>query len=299
MEKKYYFVQNGTAYGPISPAEFQRYGITSQTMVCPEGGNQWVPAGTLSELSSVFGPKSATPPPFRSVTPPPPPPTSKPVSDVPPRSPKMPVSESETEFEKTNRMPYIIGSVVAVAIVVLIVVFLVFDPNKSKPNYTINTDEDTEEYIAPDQEEEVEEEEIFTGGVGVELAQMAYQGSFFGITENATSSELSALGGYMTGIQRKVDYEGYHLQIFFADPYTSYVTGIAASKDLTYSDQSVYDACREFEEVMSKKCDKALDSPRTYVTSNGCYASAGYVGSKFYVYFYFPNATGKDPAPRK
>ena len=147
-------------------------------------------------------------------------------------------------------------------------------------------------------EYEQPEEEVFTGGVGVELAKMAYKGSFFGIKEHNTSSELSSLGGTMSGYQRKVYYNGWRLQIFF-DSYTERVTGIAASKDLTGEGQSVYDACREFDYVMDKKCDTAFDQPRTYVTSNGCYASSGYVGNKFYVFFYFPAAPDKRPAPRR
>lgn len=293
MEKKYYFVKNGIAYGPVSPEDFLRYGVTPQTMVCPEGGNQWVMAGTLSELSCVFASKPATPPSPSRIAPPP-------IPQIPSKTPEIHANEEEIEYEfkKTNRMPYIIGAVVGVAIVVLVVVFLVFKPNqKRKPDYSINTTEDSTA-VSDMTESEQPEEEVFTGGVGVELAKMAYKGSFFGIKEHNTSSELSSLGGTMSGYQRKVYYNGWRLQIFF-DSYTERVTGIAASKDLTGEGQSVYDACREFDYVMDKKCDTAFDQPRTYVTSNGCYASSGYVGNKFYVYFYFPAAPDKRPAPRR
>ena len=98
MEKKYYFVKNGIAYGPVSPEDFLRYGVTPQTMVCPEGGNQWVMAGTLSELSSVFASKPATPPSPSRIAPPP-------IPQILSKTPETYANEEEIEYEfkKTNR----------------------------------------------------------------------------------------------------------------------------------------------------------------------------------------------------
>ena len=158
MEKKYYFVKNGIAYGPVSPEDFLRYGVTPQTMVCPEGGNQWVMAGTLSELSSVFASKPATPPSPSRIAPPPIPQNLS-------KTPEIYANEEEIEYEfkKTNRMPYIIGAVVGVVIVVLVVVYLVFKPNqKRKPDYSINTTEDSTA-VSDMTESEQPEEEVFTG----------------------------------------------------------------------------------------------------------------------------------------
>ena len=136
------------------------------------------------------------------------------------------------------------------------------------------------------------------GGYGSQLANMALGGTFFGISEGATGDEIRSYGGSVMGEQRKATLDGWKLQIFFdgnAGASYSVVTGIAASRDMSGTGQSVYEACHEFDEQMGRYCSQTSNG--SYITSSGCYASSGYVGSKFYVYFYFPNAPQKDPAP--
>lgn len=56
MSQYYYVGPDNKSYGPISPAQCLQYGINSQTLVCPVGGNQWVAAGTVSEFTPYLTP---------------------------------------------------------------------------------------------------------------------------------------------------------------------------------------------------------------------------------------------------
>lgn len=52
MKKYYYVGKDNNSYGPISPDEFLNYGLTTETLVCPEGGTAWVPLRTVPGLSA-------------------------------------------------------------------------------------------------------------------------------------------------------------------------------------------------------------------------------------------------------
>lgn len=51
---QYYYANGTNQVGPVDYAELQKAGISPQTMVWREGLDQWVAAGTLSELSGLF-----------------------------------------------------------------------------------------------------------------------------------------------------------------------------------------------------------------------------------------------------
>lgn len=53
---RYYFVgQDNKSYGPITPQEFASYGLTPESLVCPEGGNAWVPLHSVPGLTGFVG----------------------------------------------------------------------------------------------------------------------------------------------------------------------------------------------------------------------------------------------------
>ena len=60
----YYFVDNnGQQQGPVPANDLPRYGATPQTLVWKQGMANWQPAGTVAELSGMFAPPVAPPPP--------------------------------------------------------------------------------------------------------------------------------------------------------------------------------------------------------------------------------------------
>lgn len=311
MEKRYYFVQGGKPYGPVAVSDFQRYGIDGQTLVFTKGMTNWTRAADVPELSHLFAPK----PPVFAPTPP--------TSPTPPGTPPPYDSTSSYDFEEEepkSTKPYVIvGVIAAIVLIALLVFFIFFYPKNKAHNDGENYDWDSvaqvdstvfvdsvADYLAdtvwtsevePSDSYEDDYEPSY-GGYGSQLANMALGGTFFGISEGATGDEIRSYGGSVMGEQRKATLDGWKLQIFFdgnAGASYSVVTGIAASRDMSGTGQSVYEACHEFDEQMGRYCSQTSNG--SYITSSGCYASSGYVGSKFYVYFYFPNAPQKDPAP--
>lgn len=61
MERYFYLNSNNEQAGPVSPTDFNQYGINEATMVWKAGMPNWMRAGQLPELSQFFS--SATPPP--------------------------------------------------------------------------------------------------------------------------------------------------------------------------------------------------------------------------------------------
>lgn len=311
MEKRYYFVQGGKPYGPVAVSDFQRYGIDGQTLVFTEGMTNWVKAADVPELSHLFAPK----PPVFAPTPP--------TSPTPPGTPPPYDSTSSYDFEEEepkSTKPYVIvGVIAAIVLIALLVFFIFFYPKNKAHSNGVNYDWDTvaqvDSTVFVDSVADYPADTVWTsevepsdsyeddyepsyGGYGSQLANMALGGTFFGISEGATGDEIRSYGGSVMGEQRKATLDGWKLQIFFdgnAGASYSVVTGIAASRDMSGTGQSVYEACHEFDEQMGRYCSQTSNG--SYITSSGCYASSGYVGSKFYVYFYFPNAPQKDPAP--
>lgn len=311
MEKMYYFVQGGKPYGPVAVSDFQRYGIDGQTLVFTKGMTNWTRAADVPELSHLFAPK----PPVFAATPP--------TSPTPPGTPPPYDSTSSNgieEEEPKSTKPYVIVGVIAAIVLIVLLVFFIFFYPKNKAhsdgeNYDWDSVAQVDSTAFVDSVADYPADTVWTsevepsdsyeddyepsyGGYGSQLANMALGGTFFGISEGATGDEIRSYGGSVMGEQRKATLDGWKLQIFFdgnAGASYSVVTGIAASRDMSGTGQSVYEACHEFDEQMGRYCSRTSDG--SYITSSGCYASSGYVGSKFYVYFYFPNAPQKDPAP--
>ena len=311
MEKRYYFVQGGNPYGPIAVSDFQRYGIDGQTLVFTKGMANWTRAADVPELSHLFAPK----PPVFAATPP--------TSPTPPGTPPPYDSTSSNgieEEEPKSTKPYVIVGVIAAIVLIALLVFFIFFYPKNKAhsegeNYDWDSVAQVDSTAFVDSVADYPADTVWTsevepsdsyeedyepsyGGYGSQLANMALGGTFFGISEGATGDEIRSYGGSVMGEQRKATLDGWKLQIFFdgnAGASYSVVTGIAASRDMSGTGQSVYEACHEFDEQMGRYCSQTSNG--SYITSSGCYASSGYVGSKFYVYFYFPNAPQKDPAP--
>ncbi len=311
MEKRYYFVQGGKPYGPIAVSDFQRYGIDGQTLVFTKGMANWTRAADVPELSHLFAPK----PPVFAATPP--------TSPTPPGTPPPYDSTSSNgieEEEPKSTKPYVIVGVIAAIVLIALLVFFIFFYPKNKAhsegeNYDWDSVAQVDSTAFVDSVADYPADTVWTsevepsdsyeddyepsyGGYGSQLANMALGGTFFGISEGATGDEIRSYGGSVMGEQRKATLDGWKLQIFFdgnAGASYSVVTGIAASRDMSGTGQSVYEACHEFDEQMGRYCSQTSNG--SYITSSGCYASSGYVGSKFYVYFYFPNAPQKDPAP--
>ncbi|MBR1800105.1 MAG: CD225/dispanin family protein [Bacteroidaceae bacterium] len=59
MDRYFYLNSNNEQSGPVSPADFNRYGITETTMIWKQGMPNWMRAGQIPELSQYFRP---TPP---------------------------------------------------------------------------------------------------------------------------------------------------------------------------------------------------------------------------------------------
>lgn len=54
---KYYFVgKDNRSYGPVSPEEFAKWGLTPESLVCPVGGQAWVPLHSVPGLSEWLRP---------------------------------------------------------------------------------------------------------------------------------------------------------------------------------------------------------------------------------------------------
>ena len=61
MDRYYYLNSSNEQAGPISPAEFNRYGVTETTMIWKQGMPNWMRAGQLPELSQYFRPSPPPP----------------------------------------------------------------------------------------------------------------------------------------------------------------------------------------------------------------------------------------------
>lgn len=62
MEKYFYLNPNNEQAGPVSPADFNRYGINENTMIWKQGMPNWMRAGQIPELSQYFSPVAPPPP---------------------------------------------------------------------------------------------------------------------------------------------------------------------------------------------------------------------------------------------
>lgn len=48
---RYYIYKGGNVMGPYEPNQLPQFGLTSQTQVCIEGANQWLPAANFPEIA--------------------------------------------------------------------------------------------------------------------------------------------------------------------------------------------------------------------------------------------------------
>lgn len=62
MERYFYLNPNNEQADPVSPADFNRYGINESTMIWKQGMPNWMRAGQVPELSQYFRPVIPPPP---------------------------------------------------------------------------------------------------------------------------------------------------------------------------------------------------------------------------------------------
>ncbi|MBQ0121430.1 MAG: hypothetical protein KBT13_10005 [Bacteroidales bacterium] len=223
--------------------------------------------------------------------------------------------------KKSNKNLFIIGGIVG-GILLLVIIGIVgtaiwwYTAQKNLDDYNYSTD--TEEVVYNDYEEQAEEaapvEEVRKGfeevdmppagqfNMGIELANMAAGEHFAGTYKGMTVGDFDDISYKLTkaGKQMKYDRDGYRFQFFFDGSVTddsSTITGVAVSSDLTGQPASKYELVTDFEDVLEEMI--LSKSGNNYITNIDSYVSCGYVGSRFYVYYYYENAPDKSPAPRK
>ena len=54
MEKKFYYTDGKEKFGPYTVEELKQFNLTVDTLVWAEGMGDWVPAGKVAELQSLF-----------------------------------------------------------------------------------------------------------------------------------------------------------------------------------------------------------------------------------------------------
>lgn len=138
--------------------------------------------------------------------------------------------------------------------------------------------------------------------LGANLAKMAASPGFAGTYNGMTASKFNNVLYKCTVSGKQIKYENgnYRLQYFFVnsaqDP-SAPITGVALSYDLNYSDTSVYTVLEDFENKMDTYGFER--DGESYITRSGAYVSGGHSGGRFYIYYYYPNAPEKGPAPRR
>ena len=265
--------------------------------------------------------KPAPAAPVKAVPAPAKPAPAAPAKTVPTSKPATVPTSAVQQPKKSNKKLYIIGGIVG-GILLLVIIGIVgtaiwwYTTQKNLDDYNYSTD--TEEVVYNDYEEQVEEaapaEEVRKGfeevdmphagqfNMGIELANMAAGEHFVGTYKGMTVGDFDDISYKLTkaGKQMKYDRDGYRYQFFFDGSVTddsSTITGVAVSTDLTGQPASKYDLVTDFEDVFEEMT--LSKSGNNYITDIGSYVSCGYVGSRFYVYYYYENAPDKSPAPRK
>lgn len=282
------------------------------------------PAAPVAAKPAPAAPVAAKPTPaapVKAVPAPAKPAPAAPVKTVPTSKPTTVPTSAVQQPKKSNKKLYIIGGIVG-GILLLVIIGIVgtaiwwYTAQKNLDDYNYSTD--TEEVVYNDYEEQVEEaapaEEVRKGfeevdmphagqfNMGIELANMAAGEHFVGTYKGMTVGDFDDISYKLTkaGKQMKYDRDGYRYQFFFDGSVTddsSTITGVAVSTDLTGQPASKYDLVTDFEDVFEEMT--LSKSGNNYITDIGSYVSCGYVGSRFYVYYYYENAPDKSPAPRK
>ncbi len=118
--KKYYFHIQGEQHGPFDLTELKEKGISKETPVWYEGLSEWIVAGKIDELKSLF----STPPPFNSGS-----------TDSPPPYENTKSKESLTvsPIEKKVSFATIAGSILISVAVIALVWALVESKTKHSP----------------------------------------------------------------------------------------------------------------------------------------------------------------------
>ena len=282
------------------------------------------PAAPVAAKPAPAAPVAAKPAPAAPVAAKPAPAApAKPAPVKPAPAPK-PVTASTSAVQppkKSNKNLFIIGGIVG-GILLLVIIGIVgtaiwwYTAQKNLDDYNYSTD--TEEVVYNDYEEQAEEaapvEEVRKGfeevdmppagqfNMGIELANMAAGEHFAGTYKGMTVGDFDDISYKLTkaGKQMKYDRDGYRFQFFFDGSVTddsSTITGVAVSSDLTGQPASKYELVTDFEDVLEEMI--LSKSGNNYITNIDSYVSCGYVGSRFYVYYYYENAPDKSPAPRK
>ena len=279
------------------------------------------PAAPVAAKPAPAAPVAAKPAPAAPVAAKPAPAKPAPVKPAPAPKPVTASTSAVQPPKKSNKNLFIIGGIVG-GILLLVIIGIVgtaiwwYTAQKNLDDYNYSTD--TEEVVYNDYEEQAEEaapvEEVRKGfeevdmppagqfNMGIELANMAAGEHFAGTYKGMTVGDFDDISYKLTkaGKQMKYDRDGYRFQFFFDGSVTddsSTITGVAVSTDLTGQPASKYDLVTDFEDVFEEMT--LSKSGNNYITDIGSYVSCGYVGSRFYVYYYYENAPDKSPAPRK
>ena len=304
--KQYYFLDGANVQqGPLTLDQLAAY-ITPQTYVWCEGFDNWYPALNVPEVMNAIAAAQAQ---AQVQTQP----EATQMMGAAPQS----ASYNYTEDSSSNNSKKIIIAAVVALLLIGGGVAAYFLLGSNSHRSRVDDDEDeTEEVIEAKAEEAPakEEEPMATSytnvplpkgdDMGARLADMAAKRNFAGTHPGMTAGELGSTlyEGTVSGRQFKLNRPPYLMQMFFdGSPKkpNSVITGIAVSCDMDYEYISRETACRDFENRLSELgLERAADG-RSFISRYGAYVSGGYARSRFYIYYYYPNAPEKGPAPRK
>ncbi len=270
MKIYYYLNANKEQIGPFTREELLLY-INQDTMVWRQGMATWVKAGQMPELG---------------------------------------IATSGTK----NNSPFMWVSLGLVAILVgIITAFLcgAFDSKPQQPQQVIiappptttttttTTTEAEEPASKPETQSRPFEFVSMPSGsnLGSELAYMAASSNgFAGTHYGMTVADFSGVGGTRSGRQIKFNNDGYLIQCFFdgnVSHSSAKITGVAVSCECA----DEYAVCADFENTLGS-ISGVHPVGSAFENSIGSYFSGGYKNSRFYIYYYYENATDKGLAPR-
>lgn len=306
----YYLDQQNNQQGPIAIGQLPAL-ITPQTYVWRDDMPDWMPASNVPEVMQAVGNRLTVSTDNLQ---------GNNLASAQEVTPAHQVPNTGTPIQQEKSSNNLIFIFVAIAVVLVgVIVFLLLrnskDNNANDDNYTSSpVTEEVEEVEFDENNSEEDSSDNSTYGftevdfptgynMGEELADMAISGNFAGTHYGMTAGELSNSNvwseGTVSGKQFKFERYPYLIQMFFdGSPYddSSTITGVALSCDMDYEDISREEACSEFEGTLDSY--GLSSNGRSYITESGAWISGGYKGSRFYIYYYYPNATSKDPAPR-
>ncbi|MBR5102176.1 MAG: hypothetical protein IK092_03555 [Muribaculaceae bacterium] len=254
---------------------------------------------------------------------PPPPPSSRYAASVPePEQPSAPIYYAEHEPERKNNASiwWIILGVLAAALIVGII--LILSSNKNNNDYDSSPEENDTEYTENVSEvspvEDIEAEEVADAAeeakeAATELdhyilpnlsdhnyAQTFYDelktGNFVNTWNNIRRSDFSGIKAKSeSSIQITAeDNNGFRYQFYFLGD-DDRLTGVAVS----HASEVPSTPCSSLDYMINNDSYFTWVGPNQYELPNGCLVSPGYTATRFYIYYYMPNAPEKDAAPRR